>query len=152
MLLEYWRNPEATREKFAQDWLITGDLGSMDDEGFFWFFGRSDDVISSAGYRIGPSEIEDAIRRHPAVTMAAAIGVPDPERGEIIRAFITLAPGNKGSDALSDEIKASVRDRLAKHEYPREIVFVDTLPMTATGKILRRELRQQAAAERAGQQ
>ncbi len=147
MLLEYWKNPNATRDKFAQDWLITGDLASRDDDGFYWFFGRADDVISSSGYRIGPTEIEDAIRRHPAVSMAAAIGVPDPERTEIIRAYVLLAAGQTGSDALAEEIRSSVRDRLARHEYPREIVFVDALPMTATGKILRRELRDQARAE-----
>lgn len=149
MLLEYWNNPEATKGKFAQDWLLTGDLGSRDEDGFYWFFGRADDVISSSGYRIGPTEIEDAIRRHPAVTMSAVIGVPDPERTEIIRAYVMLAAGQTGSDALAEEIRVSVRDRLAKHEYPREIIFVDALPMTATGKILRRELREQAKAERA---
>ena len=149
MLLEYWDNPGATKAKFANDWLLTGDLGSRDEDGFYWFFGRADDVITSSGYRIGPTEIEDAIRRHPAVTMSAVIGVPDVERTEIIRAYVMLAPGRTGSEALAEEIRVSVRDRLAKHEYPREIIFVDALPMTATGKILRRELREQAKAERA---
>jgi acetyl-CoA synthetase len=148
MMLEYWNNPEATRKKYAGDWLITGDLATRDPEGFFWFVGRGDDVITSAGYRIGPGEIEDAIGRHPAVSLAAAIGVPDPERTESIRAYIVLAPGHVASDALADEIRASVRDRLSKHEYPREIRFIDKLPMTTTGKVVRRELRDQARAER----
>lgn len=147
MLLEYWQNPKATKEKFAQDWLLTGDLGSRDEDGFYWFFGRADDVITSSGYRIGPSEIEDAIRRHPGVSLAAVIGVPDPERTESIRAYVTLQPGHKPSEALASEIQTSVRDRLAKHEMPREIRFVDSLPMTATGKILRRTLRDEARAE-----
>jgi acetyl-CoA synthetase len=142
MLLEYWRNPEATSEKFVGDWLITGDLAECDEEGFFWFRGRVDDVITSSGYRIGPGEIEDALVSHPAVQIAAVIGVPDSERTESIKAFIVLAPNYRPSNALSEEISATVRNRLAKHEYPREIEFVDALPMTATGKILRRELRQ----------
>ncbi|HLJ65449.1 MAG TPA: AMP-binding protein [Stellaceae bacterium] len=140
MMLEYWRNPNATAEKFAGDWLITGDLGFSDEEGYFWFRGRADDVITSAGYRIGPWEIEDALMRHPAVAMAAVIGVPDPVRTESIKAFIVPAPGVVPNAELADEIRDSVRTRLAKHEYPRAIEFVETLPMTATGKILRREL------------
>lgn len=147
MLLEYWQNPKATKEKFAQDWLLTGDLGARDEDGFYWFFGRADDVITSSGYRIGPSEIEDAIRRHPAVSLAAVIGVPDPERTESIRAYVTLQPGQTPSEALATEIQTSVRDRLARHEMPREIRFVESLPMTATGKILRRTLRDEARAE-----
>jgi acetyl-CoA synthetase len=141
MLLEYWNNPKATAEKFAGDWLLTGDLGLCDEDGYFWFRGRADDVITSSGYRIGPSEIEDALARHPAVAMAAVIGVPDPVRTETIKAFVMLAPGHLPSEALAEEIRLSVRARLAKHEYPREIEFVDKLPMTTTGKILRRELR-----------
>ena len=90
MMLEYWQNPEATRDKYADGWLITGDLGSCDEDGYFWFHGRADDVITSAGYRIGPSEIEDALARHPAVVMAAAVGVPDPVRTESIKAFVVL--------------------------------------------------------------
>ena len=151
MLLEYWRNPEATAGKFVGDWLISGDLASKDEDGFYWFHGRADDVITSSGYRIGPTEIEDAIIRHPAVSMAAVIGVPHPERTEIIRAYVTLLPGHEPTDALADEIRQSVRDRLAKHEYPREVRFVDSLPMTTTGKVLRRELRAQAKSEQAGE-
>jgi acetyl-CoA synthetase len=142
MLLKYWNDEKATQEKFAGDWLITGDLGTVDDEGFFWFKGRSDDLIKSSGYRIGPAEIEDAISRHPGVLRAAVIGVPDNKRNEIVKAFVVLAPGRAASDALKEEITLSVRDRLAKHEYPREIEFVESLPMTTTGKVMRRELRE----------
>lgn len=148
MLLEYWKDPNATAEKFAGDWLLTGDLAACDEDGYYWFHGRADDVISSSGYRIGPSEIEDALVRHPAVTMAAAIGVPDPVRTEAIKAFIMLADGWTSSDELAEEIRLSVRSRLAKHEYPRVIEFVDKLPMTATGKILRRELREMERKKR----
>ena len=148
MLLEYWRDPEATRAKFAGDWMITGDLAEGDNEGYLWFRGRKDDVITSSGYRIGPTEIEDAIVRHPKVALAAVIGAPDPERTEIIKAFVVLASGCGPTQELADEIRASVRDRLARHEYPREIEFVASLPMTATGKILRRELREREAAKR----
>ena len=149
MMLEYWRNPEATRNKYANGWLITGDTASCDDDGYYWFHGRADDVITSAGYRIGPSEIEDALARHPAVVMAAAIGVPDPVRTESIKAFIILAEGTSPSPSLVEEIRNSVRERLAKHEVPRDIEFVATLPMTTTGKILRRELRDRERARTA---
>jgi acetyl-CoA synthetase len=151
MLLEYWRKPEATRDKFAGEWLVTGDLGTCDDDGFYWFRGRADDLITSAGYRIGPAEIEDAIQRHPSVVNAAVIGVPDSERTEIIKAFVVLGKDVVPDDALADEIRASVRDRLARHEYPRLIEFVDALPLTATGKVMRRELRQREADRAASQ-
>ncbi len=141
MMLEYWRNAEATRNKYADGWLITGDTASCDEDGYFWFHGRADDVITSAGYRVGPSEIEDALARHPAVVMAAAIGVPDPVRTESIKAFVILREGTAQTPALVEEIRDSVRSHLAKHEVPREIEFVASLPMTTTGKILRRELR-----------
>jgi acetyl-CoA synthetase len=146
MMLEYWQNPEATRNKYADGWLITGDLAQCDEDGYFWFHGRADDVITSAGYRIGPSEIEDALARHPAVVMAAAVGVPDPVRTESIKAFVILKEGISPSPALVEEVRNFVRDHLARHEVPRDIEFVATLPMTTTGKILRRELRD---AERA---
>jgi acetyl-CoA synthetase len=150
MLLEYWRDPKATKEKFAGDWLLTGDLASRDEDGFFTFFGREDDVITSSGYRIGPGEIEDTIQRHPAVSLTAVIGVPDPLRTESIRAYVVLASGYSPTADLAEEIRISVRDRLARHEYPREIVFIDSLPMTTTGKVLRRSLRDQALAEKSG--
>jgi len=141
MFLGYWRNPEATAAKFAGDWLLTGDLGHQDEDGYLWFFGRSDDVITSAGYRIGPGEIEDCLVRHPAVAMAGVAGVPDPLRTEIVKAWLVLRPGYAPSEALKAELQEFVRTHLAAHEYPRELEFVDELPLTATGKILRRELR-----------
>ena len=147
MLLEYLNKPEATRDKFIGDWLITGDVGHMDEDGYFWFHGRGDDVITSSGYRIGPGEIEDALLKHDAVQMAAVIGVPDPVRTEVIKAFIILAQGVTPSEALADELKEYVRNRLAKHEMPRMIEFVESLPMTTTGKIMRRELREREKAK-----
>jgi acetyl-CoA synthetase len=151
MMLEYWRNPEATRDKYANGWLITGDLGICDEDGYFWFQGRADDVITSGGYRIGPAEIEDALARHPAVVMAAAVGVPDPVRTESIKAFVILKAGYSSSSQLVEEIRTFVREHLALHEVPRDVEFVDALPMTTTGKILRRVLRdaERAKAERA---
>ena len=147
MLLEYWNNPQATTDKFVGNWLLTGDLGQRDEDGYFWYRGRADDVITSAGYRIGPGEIEEALLRHPAVRLAAAIGVPDPVRTESIKAFLVLAEGQRPSKALEDEIREFVRTRLARHEYPRAIEFVDDLPTTTTGKIMRRELRERERAK-----
>jgi acetyl-CoA synthetase len=141
MFLEYWGNPKATEAKFAGDWLLTGDRGRVDDKGYFHFTGREDDIITSGGYRIGPGEIEDCLIRHPAVALAAVVGVPDALRGERVKAFVVLDAGHEPSDALAAEIQAFVRARLAAHEYPREVAFVTVLPMTATGKIMRRELR-----------
>lgn len=149
MFLEYWNNKSATAAKFAGDWLVTGDTGVMDEEGWIRFVGRDDDVITSAGYRIGPGEIEDCLLGHPAVRMAGVIGKPDAARTEIVKAYIVLKDGEVPSDALAREIQAYVRSRLAAHEYPREVAFVRDLPMTATGKIIRRELRMAAAAEAA---
>lgn len=141
MFLEYWNDPEATAEKFLDDWLLTGDTGQTDEDGYIWFVGRDDDVITSSGYRIGPGEIEDCLMSHPAVVLAAAVGKPDPLRTEIVKAFIVPAAGIEPDDALTEEIRHFVRTRLAAHEYPREIEFVTDLPMTTTGKIMRRELR-----------
>ena len=115
-------------------------------EGYFWFHGRGDDVITSSGYRIGPGEIEDALLKHDAVQMSAVVGVPDPVRTEAIKAFIILKDGIKGNEALGEELREFVRGRLAKHEVPRFIEFVDSLPMTTTGKIMRRELRNREEA------
>jgi acetyl-CoA synthetase len=142
MFLGYWNNPEATAAKYAGDYLLTGDLARVDEDGYFWFAGRSDDLITSAGYRIGPGEIEDCLMRHPAVSMVAVAGIPDPVRTEAIKAWIVLRAGWSGSVELASEIQAFVRTRLAAHEYPRHVEFVAELPMTATGKIIRRELRQ----------
>ena len=144
MFLEYWGKPEATRDKFIGDWMTTGDQGVVDDEGYITFVGRDDDVITSAGYRIGPGEIEDCLIQHPAVALAAAVGKADPVRTEIVKAFIVLKPGHAASDALASEIQAFVRTRLSAHEYPREVAFIDQMPMTTTGKIIRRQLRERA--------
>ena len=141
MFLEYWNNAQATKDKFLGEWLLTGDRGTRDEDGYFWFLGREDDVITSAGYRIGPGEIEDCLARHPAVSLAACIGVPDPLRTEKIKAFILLRPGNNGDADLERDILNFVNRRLSPHEKPRSIEFVDQLPMTATGKIKRKELR-----------
>jgi len=141
MFLEYWKNPEATEKKHIGDWALTGDLGKKDADGYIWFVGRDDDLITSAGYRIGPGEIEDCLLKHPAVSMAAVIGVPDEVRTQIVKAFIVLKAGIAGDDGLEKEIKDFVRTRLAAHEYPRLIEFTTGLPMTATGKIIRKDLR-----------
>ncbi|NKJ47751.1 AMP-dependent synthetase [Burkholderia sp. SG-MS1] len=141
MFLGYWRNEAATHEKFRGRFLLTGDLGTRDADGFIRFVGRGDDVITSAGYRIGPASIEDSLLRHPAVSMAAVIGAPDRERTEIVMAFVVLKPGFVGDAALVREIQQHVKTRLAAHEYPREIRFVDSLPLTATGKVIRKALR-----------
>jgi acetyl-CoA synthetase len=145
MFLEYWGKPDATREKFIGDWMTTGDQGIADEDGYFHFVGRDDDVITSSGYRIGPGEIEDCLIRHPAVALAAAIGKPDPVRTEIVKAFIVVKEGvGTPRDELVVELQNFVRTRLSAHEYPREIAFIDQMPMTTTGKIIRRILRQKA--------
>jgi acetyl-CoA synthetase len=144
--LEYWKNPQATRDKFVGDWACTGDQGKRDHDGYFWYQGRSDDVIKSAGYRIGPAEIETCLVKHPAVANAAVIGKPDAVRGSIVKAFIVLQPGNRPSEELIEEIQNHVRGRLAPYEYPREIEFIDALPMTTTGKVQRKELRKREEA------
>ncbi|MEM7170995.1 MAG: acyl-CoA synthetase [Pseudomonadota bacterium] len=141
MFLGYWQNPEATREKFIGDWLITGDKGWRDESDYFYFLARDDDLISSGGYRIGPAEVENCLIKHPAVALAAVIGVPDALRGQRIKAFLVLEKGHQGDQALREAIQDFVRTQLAAHEYPREIAFVAELPMTATGKIMRRQLR-----------
>lgn len=147
--LGYWRNPEATAEKVRDGWLGTGDRATVDDEGYFHFVGRYDDLISSAGHRIGPGEIEECLVRHPAVALAAVIGVPDAVRGETVKAFVVLAPGAVASEELAAELKALVRERLAAYEVPREVEFAVELPLTVTGKIRRNELRRLDAERRA---
>ena len=145
MFLGYWNHPEATAEKFvagpAGRWLLTGDRGVRRADGKFRFIGRDDDVITSAGYRIGPAEIEDCLLRHPAVQFAGAIAWPDSIRGSVVAAFIQLADGHAPSDALAAELADEVKQRLAAHEYPRVVRFIERMPMTTTGKIIRRELR-----------
>ena len=123
MFLEYWRKREAMRDKFVGDWMTTGDHGMLDDAGYFHFVGRNDDVITSAGYRIGPTEIEDCLLRHPAVGLAAVVGKPDPLRTEIVKAFIVPKAGHCASEALAADIQAFVKTRLSAHEYPREVAF-----------------------------
>jgi len=142
MFLEYWGKPEATRDKFIGDWMTTGDQGVMDDEGYVSFVGRDDDVITSAGFRIGPGEIEDCLIRHPAVALAAAVGKPDALRTEIVKAFIVLKKGFAASDTLASDIQGFVKTRLSAHEYTREVAFIDDMPMTTTGKVIRRLLRE----------
>lgn len=141
MFLQYWKNQKATEEKYIGDWFLTGDLARKDDEGYFWFVGRTDDVITSAGYRIGPAEIEDCLMKHPSVSMVAVVGSPDKVRTEVVKAFIVLKPEVAPGPDIEEEIKKFVKVRLAAHEYPREIEFVSELPMTATGKIMRKELK-----------
>ncbi len=141
MMLEYWNKPEATEAKFRDGWLLTGDLGREDADGYLWFESRKDDVILSMGYRIGPGEIEESLIAHPSVAMCAVIGVPDDLRGEVPAAFIVLRDSWPATDDLATELQHHVRTRLAAHEVPRRITFVDDLPRTTTGKIMRRALR-----------
>jgi acetyl-CoA synthetase len=139
--LGYWKNEGATRAKFTGDWCRTGDLATRDADGYLWYQGRADDVFKAAGYRIGPSEIENCLVKHAAVANAAVIGKPDAERGAVVKAFVVLAPGFEASPALVDELQRHVRGKLAPYEYPKEIEFIDALPMTTTGKVQRRVLR-----------
>lgn len=145
--LGYWKNEEATRAKFTGDpddaWCRTGDTAVMDEEGYLWYQGRSDDVFKAAGYRIGPSEIENCLVKHPAVANAAVVPKPDPERGAVVKAYVVLAPGHAGDAALVEDLQQHVRGRLAPYEYPKEIEFIEALPMTTTGKVQRRVLRLQ---------
>ncbi|RAQ97032.1 acyl-CoA synthetase [Thermogemmatispora tikiterensis] len=139
---EYWRNPEATAACIRGDWYITGDRAYRDEDGYLWFVGRADDVIISAGYRIGPFEVESALKEHPAVAESAVVGSPDEVRGQIVKAFVVLAPGYSPSPELASELQEHVRRVTAPYKYPREIEFVETLPKTISGKIRRVELRE----------
>ena len=141
MMLGYWNRPEATVEKYRDGWLLTGDLGMEDSDGYLWFRSRKDDVITSMGYRIGPGEIEECLMGHPAVAMCAVVGVPDDIRGHVPAAFVVLRSGAEPSEALATELQHHVRTRLAAHETPRQVTFLDELPRTTTGKIMRRALR-----------
>ena len=140
-------NPQATAAKYTGDWCRTGDLARRDADGYLWYQGRADDMFKSAGYRIGPSEIENCLVRHPAVANAAVIGSPDAERGTIVKAFIVLTPGHQPSPALEAALQEHVRGRLAPYEYPKVIEFIDALPMTTTGKVQRRVLRERDVAK-----
>ena len=147
--LGYWNNPEATAAKFDDaGWCRTGDLAYADDDGVLWYQGRADDMFKAAGYRIGPSEIENCLVHHAAVANAAVVPSPDVERGNVIKAFVVLTAGHEASDALAVALKQHVRERLAPYETPREIEFIDALPMTTTGKVMRKVLREREAASR----
>ena len=153
--LGYWKNPEATQRKFTGDWCRTGDLATRDGDGYLWYQGRADDVFKSAGYRIGPGEIENCLVKHPAVANAAVVPKPDPERGALVKAYVVLAPHVREARAtatsapsrfdaeLVAELQLHVKDKLAPYEYPKEIEFIEALPMTTTGKVQRRLLRLQ---------
>jgi acetyl-CoA synthetase len=141
MFLEYWRNPQATREKYIGAWMRTGDYGRKDENGNLWFSGRQDDIIESGGFRIGPGEVEECLMKHRAVALVGVIGVADPIRGEIVKAFILPKEGVTPGKALEESIKAYVKKRLEAHAYPREVVFLKEMPKTKTGKILKQELR-----------
>jgi acetyl-CoA synthetase len=139
--LGYWKNDNATRGKYTGDWCRTGDMATRDADGYLWYQGRADDVFKAAGYRIGPSEIENCLVKHPAVANAAVVPKPDKERGALVKAYVVLAPGVQGSDSLIAELQVHVKGKLAPYEYPKEIEFIDALPMTTTGKVQRRVLR-----------
>jgi len=141
LFAEYWRNPAATAKCYRGDWYLTGDCARTDEEGYFWFVARTDDIITSSAYRIGPFEVENALMEHPAVAEVAVVGKPDPDRTEIVKAFVVLAAGHPPSDALKAELQAHTRRMTAPYKYPREIEFLDALPKTPTGKIRRVELR-----------
>ncbi|MDQ2184618.1 AMP-binding protein [Alcaligenaceae bacterium A4P071] len=145
MFLGYWRNEAATRDKFSGDWCRTGDLAKVDEDGYYWYAGRADDMFKSSGYRIGPGEIENCLIGHPAVANAAVVPKPDAERGALVKAYVVLTheAAMQSSDTITADLQNYVRQRLATYQYPKEIEFVDTLPMTTTGKIQRNVLRQQ---------
>ncbi len=145
MFLEYWNQPEATAQKFVGDWAMMGDLAVKDEDGYLWFKARKDDMIKSGAYRIGPGEVEECLLRHPAVAMAAVVGIPDPERGQAVKAFICLAAGGSPPAGLAAELQQLVKDRVGLHAYPRSIEFVDELPLTTTGKLQRFVLRDRTA-------
>ncbi len=152
--LGYWNNEDATRAKYTGDvdnsWCRTGDMALMDEAGYLWYQGRSDDMFKAAGYRIGPSEVENCLVKHPAVANAAVVPKPDAQRGAVVKAYVVLAPGHDACDALIDELQRHVRGKLAPYEYPKEIEFIAALPMTTTGKVQRRVLRLQEEARAAG--
>jgi acyl-coenzyme A synthetase/AMP-(fatty) acid ligase len=145
---EYWRNPEATGNCIRGEWYITGDRAIKDEDGYFWFVGRADDVIISAGYRIGPFEVESALVEHPAVAEAAVVASPDEIRGEVVKAFVILVPGHQPSEQLVQDLQEHVKRVTAPYKYPREIEFSAELPKTISGKIRRVELRQRERARK----
>jgi acetyl-CoA synthetase/medium-chain acyl-CoA synthetase len=148
LFVEYWRNPEATGNSFVGDWYLTGDRGMRDADGYFWFVGRADDVIISAGYRIGPFEVESALIEHEAVMESAVVASPDEMRGTVVKAFVMLAPGYQASPALAVALQDHVKALTAPYKYPREVEFVTELPKTISGKIRRVELREREVARK----
>ena len=146
MMLGYWNRPDETAAKYKGDWMLTGDRGLLQD-GYLRFVGREDDVISSAGYRIGPSEIEDCLLRHGAVATVGVVGKPDALRGEIVKAYVVAKDGVAADAALAEALQTHVKNHLASYSYPREITFLDALPMTVTGKVIRKDLKARACAE-----
>jgi acyl-coenzyme A synthetase/AMP-(fatty) acid ligase len=150
IMQEYWQNPEENAAVFKGDFYLTGDNAYRDGDGYLWFVGRADDVITSAGYRIGPFEVESALLEHPAVLESAVVASPDPDRGAIVKAFVRLKAGVAGSDALAIELQEHVKRVTAPYKYPREIEFVDDLPKTVSGKIRRVELRQREERRKQG--
>jgi acetyl-CoA synthetase len=144
MFLGYWKNDGATARKYTGDWCRTGDLAARDADGYLWYQGRADDVFKAAGYRIGPSEIENCLVKHPAVANAAVVPKPDAERGSVVKAFVVLSDAyrQRGDAALIAELQAHVRGKLAPYEYPKEVELIEQLPMTTTGKVQRKVLRE----------
>ncbi len=151
LFLEYWKNPDETAAAFRGDYYLTGDLATRDADGYLWFVGRADDVIISAGYRIGPFEVESALLEHAAVAESAVVASPDSDRGAIVKAFVKLRPGAEPGDALAFELQEHVKRITAPYKYPREIEFVDELPKTVSGKIRRVDLRKQEELRKSGQ-
>lgn len=141
LFLGYWNQPERTKAMFQDEWVLTGDYARADAEGYFWYEGRRDDLIKSAGYRIGPAEVEDTLVSHPSVEEAAVVGVPDAERGQAVKAYIKLAKGYLAGEPLAEELRQFVKNNLAVYKYPRLVEFVESFPLTSTGKISRKELR-----------
>ncbi len=142
MFLNYWNNPDATRQKFTGDWAMMGDLATKDEDGYLWFKARKDDVIKSGAYRIGPGEVEECLLKHPAVALAAVVGIPDPQRGQTVKAFVRLAEGHAPTAELAEALQRLVKDRIGFHAYPRSVEFVEELPLTTTGKLQRFVLRE----------
>ena len=149
VMVEYWHDPEKTTAAMRGDWYITGDRGHRDEDGYFWFTGRADDVITSAGYRIGPFEVESALLEHPAVAESAVVSSPDEMRGAVVKAFIVLADGYEASDDLAEQVQQYVKEATAPYKYPRRIEFIPELPKNASGKIRRVELRNKEWGEKA---
>jgi acetyl-CoA synthetase len=147
LMKDYWKDPDAMAKAFHHDHYFTGDRAYKDEDGYFWFVGRDDDVIKSSGYRIGPFEVESALMEHPAVAECAVVGAPDPKgvRGILVKAYIILAKGYKSSDDLTKDIQNHVKTTTAPYKYPRLIEYVKELPKTISGKIKRKELREESS-------